>query len=76
MITGDFNTKEGEKFLDTFLYEHKLKSLNKDATYYRNPNKQRCIGLVLNNSTRSFFNTETYFADYQIITTPQTQDVN
>ena len=61
LITGDFNAQEGEKCLDTFLYQHELKSLNKEATYYKNPNKPSCIDLILTNSPRSFFNTETYF---------------
>ena len=60
-ITGDFNAQEGEKCLDTFLYKHEIKSLNKEATYYKNPNKRSCIDLILTNSPRSFFNTETYF---------------
>ena len=60
-MTGDFNAQEGEKCLDTFLYQHELKSLNKEATYYKNPNKPSCIDLILTNSPRSFFNTETYF---------------
>ena len=29
LITGDFNVHEVEKCLDTFLYQHELKSLNK-----------------------------------------------
>ena len=61
LITGDFNVQEGEKCLDTFLYQHELKSLKKEANCYKNPNKPRCIDLVLTNSSRSFFNTETYF---------------
>ena len=61
LITGDFNAQEGEKCLDTFLYQHELKSLNKEATCYKNPNKPSCIDLILTNSPRSFFNTETYF---------------
>ena len=32
LITGDFNAQEGEKCLDTFLYQHGLKSLDKEAT--------------------------------------------
>ena len=31
-IARDFNAQEGEKCLDTFLYQHELKSLNKEAT--------------------------------------------
>ena len=61
MITGDFNAQEGEKCLDTFLYQHELKSINKKGTCYKNPNKPSFIDLILTNSPRSFFNTETYF---------------
>ena len=60
-ITGDFNALKGEKCLDTFLYQHELKSFNKEGTCYRNPNKPILIDLILTNSPRSFFNTETYF---------------
>ena len=61
VITGDFNAQEGEKCLDTFSYQHELKSLNKEATCYKNPNKPSCTDLVLTNSPRSFFNTENHF---------------
>ena len=61
LITGYFNTREGEKCLDTFLYRHELKSLNKEATCYKNRNKPSCIDLILTKSPCSFFNTETYF---------------
>ena len=62
MITGDFNAQEGEEYIDTFLYQHELKSLNKEATCYKNPNEPSRIDLILTNSPRSFFNTKTYFA--------------
>ena len=61
MITGEFNAQEGEKCLDTFLYQHELKSLNKEANYYKNPNTPSCIDLILTNSPPGFFNAETYF---------------
>ena len=53
LITRDSN--------DTFLYQHELKSLNKEATSFKNPNKSGCIDLILANNPRSFSNTETYF---------------
>ena len=69
LITGDFNAQEGEKCLDTFLYQHELKSLNKEATCYKNPNKPSCIDLILmTNCPRSFFNTELILQGYQIVT--------
>ena len=61
LTAGDFNAAEGDKCLDIILYQHELKSLNKEATCYKNPNKPKCIDLILTNSPRSFFNTETYF---------------
>ena len=48
LITEDFNAQVGEKCLDTFLYQHKL-------------NLPSCIDLILTNTPRSFFDTETYF---------------
>ena len=62
MITGDFNAQEGEKCLNTFLYQHELKSLNKEATCYKNTNKPSCIDLILTNS--SFINPKTYFTGF------------
>ena len=61
LITGDFNVEEGKKCLDTFLYQPELKYFNKEANCYKNPDKSSCIDLILTNSPRSFFNTETYF---------------
>ena len=69
LITGDFIAQEGQKCLDTFLYQHELKSLNKEATCYKNPNKPSCIDLILmTNCPRSFFNTELILQGYQIVT--------
>ena len=31
VISGDFNAQEGQKCLDTFLYRHKLKFLDKEV---------------------------------------------
>ena len=59
--SGDFNAQKEEKSLDTFLYQHELKSLNKEATCYKNSSKPSCIDLILINSPRSFFNTKTCF---------------
>ena len=46
-INGGFNAEEGEKSLK------RRKSLNKEATCYKNPNTPKCIDLI--------FNTKTYF---------------
>ena len=61
LITEDFNAQEGEKYLDTFLHQHELKFLNKEATRYKNQNKSSCLDLILTNIPRTFLNTETYF---------------
>ena len=61
------NAQEGEECLDTFLYQHELKSLNKDATCYKNPNKPSYIDLILTNSPRSFFKPGTYFTGLLVI---------
>ena len=66
-MSGDFNVQEGEKCLETFLYQHELQALNKEATCYRNPNNQDCIDLIMTNSPHSFFNTKSYFTRYQIV---------
>ena len=50
LITGDFNAQKGKKCLDT-------------GTCYRNPNKPSCIDLILTNSPRRFFDTETCFTE-------------
>ena len=59
--SGDFNAQKEEKSLDTFLCQHELKSLNKEATCYKNSSKPSCIDLILINSPRSFFSTKTCF---------------
>ena len=45
LITGDFNTQEGKKCLNTFLYQHEWKSLNKKASCYKILNQPSCIDL-------------------------------
>ena len=64
LISRDFNAQEGEKCFDRFLYQHELKSLNKDDTCYRKPNNLSCIDFLLTNSLCSFIvrRTEQYFS--------------
>ena len=45
--SGDFNAQKGEKCLGTFLYQHILKSLDKEATCHRNPNNPSCTDLTV-----------------------------
>ena len=65
LITGDFNA-QGEKVLNAFLYQHELKSLNKETTFHRNPNKPNCIDIILTNSPRSFSIQKLISLGYQI----------
>ena len=64
LTSRDFNAQEGETCFDRFLYQHELKSLNKDDTCYRKPNNLSCIDFLLTNSLCSFIarGTEQYFS--------------
>ena len=43
------------------LYIFVSNTLNKEATCFKKTDKPGCIEIILTNSTRSFFNTETCF---------------
>ena len=60
-LVGDFNAKVGEKSFDTFSYQHKLTSINRYPTCYKNSNNPSCIDHVLTNSPKSFFKTQIIF---------------
>ena len=45
----------------TFLHQHELTSINSNPTCYKNPNNPSFIDLILTNSPKSFFKTETVF---------------
>ena len=59
MLAGDFNAQEGERLLDTFLYQHELHSINNDLTCYKNPNNPGNIDFIRTNCSKSFFKTDT-----------------
>ena len=65
LITKKFDWFEtlmiGETCLDSILYQHQLKSLNKDLTCFKNVRNPGCIHFILTNSPGSFFKTETLF---------------
>ena len=61
LIVGDFNAQIGETCLDTFLYQHELKNVNKEPTCYKNSENPNCIDFILTNNLRSFFKTSTLF---------------
>ena len=61
VLVGDFDAKIGETCLDNFLFQHELQSINKEPTCFKNAHNPSCIDLILTNSPRSFFKTETLF---------------
>ena len=61
VLAGDFNAQEGERLLDTFLYQQELHSNNKNPTCYKNPNNPGKIDLILTNCSKSFSKTDTIF---------------
>ena len=61
VLTGDFNAQKGERLIDTFLYQHKLCSIDENPTCYKNPNNPRKIDLILTSYSKSFFKTDTIF---------------
>ena len=54
LLTGDFNTEIYDHFLETFLYQHELKSLLKEKTYFKSISNPSCIDLFLTNKALSF----------------------
>ena len=67
LIMGDFNVDVKEVSLHLFCNQYKLKSLNKDATCYKNIDNPSCIDLLLTNSAKSFESTctiETGLSDF------------
>lgn len=62
-MVGNFNVQTGETHLGTFLYQHELVNINKEATCYEKPGKPTCIDFSLSNSPRNFFKTNTIFTE-------------
>ena len=54
IIIGDYNVSVEETSISGFCDTFGLKSLIKDATCYKNPEKPSSIGLILTNNPRSF----------------------
>ena len=59
MLARTFNAQEGERLLETFLYQHKLHSVNKNPPCYKNPNNPSNTDVILTNYPKSFFKTDT-----------------
>ena len=62
LLTGDFNAKIYEHYLENFIYQYKLKSLVKE--------KKTCFKSILNPSYIDFFNKQrTFFQSTETINT-------
>ena len=61
LLSGDFNAELGETHLDTFLYQHDFKNINKEPTCFKNIDNPSCIDFFFTNSPKSFFNTDSFF---------------
>ena len=47
ILIGDFNVEISESHMNSFCVIYHLKSLIKEPTYYKNPEKPTCIDLIL-----------------------------
>ena len=54
VIIGDFNVEANDSAISVFSDTYDLKSLIKEPTCCKNPNKSSCINLILTNKPRSF----------------------
>ena len=71
IIIGDFNVEANDSAISVFSDTYDLKSLIKEPTCYKNPNKPSCIDLILTNKPRSFQHScviETGLSDFHKMT--------
>ena len=71
LILGDFNVGIEEANMQSFCEKYNLKSLIKQSTGYKNPDKPTCIDLILTNVPRMFQSTcviETRMSDFHLMT--------
>ena len=71
LILGDFNVGIEEANMQSFCESYNLKSLIKQPTCYKNPDKPTCIDLILTNVPRMFQSTfviETGLSDFHLMT--------
>ena len=59
LLTEDFNTEIHDDYLESFLYQHQLKSLVKEKTCFKSISNPSCIDLLLTNNALSFQRTKT-----------------
>ena len=53
---GDFNAEESDTTTKNFCDIYSFKILIKDASCFKNPDKRKCLDLMLTNKNRSFQN--------------------
>ena len=71
IIIGDFNVEANDSAISVFSDTYDLKSLIKEPTCYKNPNKPSCIDFILANKPRSFQHScviETGLSDFHKMT--------
>ena len=71
LTLGDFNVGIEEANMQSFCENYNLKSLIKQSTGYKNPDKPTCIDLILTNVPRMFQSTcviETGMSDFHLMT--------
>ena len=68
ILISDFNVEISDSHMNSFSAIYHLKSLIKEPTCYKNPEKPTCIDLILTNSPRQFqapLTLETGLSDFQ-----------
>ena len=71
ILIGDFNAEESDTTIKDFCDIYGVKNLIKDATSFENPDKPKCIDLMLTNRNRSFQNScviDTGLSDFHKMT--------
>ena len=71
LILGDFNVEINDPKMQTFCEMHNFKSLIKQPSCYKNPDKPSCIDFILTNVPRIFQSTcviETGLSDFHLMT--------
>ena len=52
ILTGDFNSQEGESCLDTFLSDYDAKYIVKENTSFKSIQNTSCVILIITNSCK------------------------
>ena len=57
-MAGYFNSEDHEPYLHSFMHQYDSKNLVKEPTCLKNPEKSRCIDLLITNNPLNFQNTK------------------